>query len=72
MRSTQFLKRLVLAITVLAMATISLVAPIPQDLAYHDFADQRALWFVPNLSNEVQKCTTSHRKWCVKVHQPMS
>ena len=53
MRSTQFLKRLVLAITVLAMATISLVAPIPQDLAYHDFADQRALWFVPNFWNVV-------------------
>ena len=22
--------------------------------------------------NGVQKCTTSHREWCLKVHRPMS
>ena len=24
------------------------------------------------LLNGVQKCTTSHREWCLKVHRPMS
>ena len=27
---------------------------------------------VPKVLNEVQKCTTSHGKWCLKVHHPMS
>ena len=25
-----------------------------------------------NVLNEMQKCTTSHGKWCLKVHHPMN
>jgi hypothetical protein len=37
-----------------AVLVISLfVPPIPQDPAYHDFADQRALWGIPNFGDVV-------------------
>ncbi len=41
-----------LILTVLAAATIIfLLAPIPQDEAYHNFADQRTLLGIPNCLN---------------------
>ena len=48
-----YLKRLLLAVTCFAMVTITFVAPIPQDPAYHHFADQRQMAFVPNFWNVV-------------------
>lgn len=40
---------LILLLTVLfAIVGVSLLEPISQDLAYHQFADQRAWWQIPN------------------------
>lgn len=30
---------------------LAVIPPIPQDLAYHDFSDTRALWGVPNFGD---------------------
>ena len=45
---------LVLAgLTVLSLAGVVLLPPIPQDQSYHQFADQRALLGIPNFWNVV-------------------
>jgi hypothetical protein len=41
----------VVGITVLAVAAALLVPAVPQSLAYHEFADQREMFGVPNLLN---------------------
>ena len=45
------LKKIIIAVIVVACAAMSMVEPIAQDLAYHQFADQRAWGFVPNAWN---------------------
>ena len=39
--------------TLLAITVVFLLPPIPQDPAYHNFADQRTLYGVPNFWNVV-------------------
>ena len=39
--------------TVLAIIVVLFLPPVPQDLAYHDFADQRTLYGIPNFWNVV-------------------
>ncbi|MBQ0799205.1 MAG: hypothetical protein KBT63_07940 [Porticoccaceae bacterium] len=38
-------------IIILLLVVIFILPPIPQDLAYHQYADQRALFGIPNFSN---------------------
>lgn len=38
---------------IVALIGTMLVPPIPQDLAYHQFADQREIWGIPNFWNVV-------------------
>jgi hypothetical protein len=42
---------ILLALALLAVAALWLVAPIPQPLWYHDFADKRLLFGIPNFWN---------------------
>src|SRR5688572_14619951 len=42
---------LLLAITAIGIAAIFFVEPIPQDHAYHKFADSRTLLHIPNCCN---------------------
>src|SRR5688572_19995427 len=42
---------LLLAITIIGIAATFFVKPIPQDHAYHNFADSRTLLHVPNCCN---------------------
>lgn len=48
-----YLKQLLFAVTCFALVAMGFVAPIPQDLAYHHFADQRQVAFLPNFWNVV-------------------
>ena len=50
---TLYLKQLLLAVTCFAIVTMTFVAPIPQDSAYHHFADQRQMVLVPHFWNVV-------------------
>ena len=43
----------ILAVTAAVFGVAFLVPPIPQDPAYHDFADSRALWGIPNFGDVV-------------------
>jgi len=43
----------VLAIVLVAIVAIFLLQPIPQSEAYHNFADKRALFGIPNFLNVV-------------------
>lgn len=36
-----------------AFGSLLVVAPFPQDVKYHDFADQRTLWQIPNALNVI-------------------
>ena len=42
-----------LVLTVASLAGLSLIPPIPQDQSYHQFADQRTLFGIPNVWNVV-------------------
>jgi hypothetical protein len=42
-----------LVLTVASLAGLSLIPPIPQDQSYHQFADQRTLFGIPNFWNVV-------------------
>ncbi len=42
---------LILGLGIVATATVLLLPPIPQDPAYHDFADQRTILGIPNMLN---------------------
>ena len=42
---------LLIATTFLAVAAVFFLPPIPQGEHYHRFADQRALWGIPNFAN---------------------
>ena len=44
---------LLIAIAVVACVATLFVPPVAQDLAYHDFADQRTLLGIPNFWNVV-------------------
>jgi hypothetical protein len=44
---------LLLSITVLTIAGTFLIAPVAQSLAFHQFADTRSLWAIPNFGNVV-------------------
>lgn len=44
---------ILIVITMTAVAALVLHGPIPQPAGYHQFADQRALWGVPNFGNVV-------------------
>lgn len=41
------------ALLLLSIATLAMAGPIPQDPAYHGFADQRTIWGIPNFWNVV-------------------
>jgi len=43
----------ILAAAAAVMLVAFVVPPIPQDLAYHDFADRRTLWRFPNFGDVV-------------------
>jgi cytochrome c oxidase assembly factor CtaG len=43
----------ILAAAIAALGIVAMVPPIAQDPAYHDFADQRALWRIPNFDDVV-------------------
>lgn len=47
--STSFKICLLVGVVLIAIVGVSLLAPIPQDLVYHAFADRRALAGIPNL-----------------------
>jgi len=40
-------------LTIVAVVVLSLLHPIPQDPSYHQFADDRSLWHIPNFANVV-------------------
>ena len=42
-----------LVLTLASLAGLSLIPPIPQDQSYHQFADQRTLFGIPNVWNVV-------------------
>jgi hypothetical protein len=42
-----------LSLIVVSLAILPLLPPIPQNPSYHDFADQRALFGIPNFWNVV-------------------
>ena len=42
---------LIVGFPVVAVLALFLLPPIPQDVAYHNFADQRTLWGTPNFCN---------------------
>ena len=44
---------LILAAAIAVVVVAAVVPPIPQDPTYHDFADQRALWGIPNFGDVV-------------------
>ena len=44
-------KRIMLVVILLTFAAVFFLDPIPQDPAYHHFADDRLLWGIPNLWN---------------------
>lgn len=46
-------EQLLLAITLVACAVMLLVPPISQDPAYHNFADTRGFWGIPNFADVV-------------------
>ncbi|TDR30400.1 ceramidase domain-containing protein [Hydromonas duriensis] len=54
--TTAQLKKLIVGIFVLAVSGMLFVQPIPQDPAYHDFADNRTLLFIPNFWNVMSNC----------------
>jgi len=41
------------SLTIAAIAVLSLLHPIPQDPSYHQFADDRSLWNIPDFANVV-------------------
>ena len=43
--------RLILMVSLIALVAVFFIKPIPQDLAYHDFVDQRGFFNVPNFWN---------------------
>lgn len=44
---------LIFMITLGAVAVLFMQEPIPQSLSYHSFADQRAIWGIPNFFNVI-------------------
>jgi len=42
-----------LGLVLVTIVTVALLPRIPQDLAYHDFTDQRSIWRIPNFWNVV-------------------
>jgi hypothetical protein len=42
---------ILLAFSAMAIILVALVPPFPQPLSYHDFADKRSLWGIPNAAN---------------------
>jgi hypothetical protein len=44
---------LIIGLAVVAAGILLLLPPIPQDLRYHEFADQRTVWGIPNFWNVV-------------------
>ncbi len=42
---------LLLLLTLVAIGSIFILHPIAQSLSYHDFADKRMLWGIPNFAN---------------------
>jgi hypothetical protein len=40
-------------LTIVAVVVLSLLHPIPQDPSYHQFADNRSLWHIPDFANVV-------------------
>jgi hypothetical protein len=42
-----------LSLIAVSLATLPLLPPIPQNPSYHDFADQRTLFGIPNFWNVV-------------------
>ncbi len=50
-KSPQLRIALLLALLAVALVAVVAVDPIPQDLAYHEFADARGLWGVPNFGD---------------------
>ena len=42
---------MILGISLLSLVGIFMAAPIPQALSFHHFADDRALWGIPNFGN---------------------
>ncbi|UCC55221.1 MAG: ceramidase domain-containing protein [Gammaproteobacteria bacterium] len=50
-RGYRFRLACILGLAVLAITTVTLMDPIPQDPAYHEFVDQRMLYGVPNFWN---------------------
>jgi hypothetical protein len=49
--SVSTLKFIILFVIIIAVAIIATLAPIPQDLAYHQFVDQRRWLSIPNYWN---------------------
>ncbi len=43
----------VLGVAAFCAFALAMVRPIPQPLAYHHFADQRALWGIPNFADTI-------------------
>ena len=41
------------ACTLIAIVAAMMLQPVPQDLSYHSFADQRTIWGIPNFFNVV-------------------
>jgi Ceramidase len=50
---TPHLKVILIVLTLIACAAVTLIAPIPQDTSYHEFADQRGWGVIPNFWNVV-------------------
>ncbi len=53
MKGKLFMNRhmILVVLTLVAVGSMFFVGPIPQDLEYHNFSDQTALWGIPNFSN---------------------
>ena len=45
--------RIIIALSLMVVGIVSYIPPIPQDLAYHAFIDNRALWGIPNFGDVV-------------------
>lgn len=44
---------LLVGLSMVAVGVLFMLAPVPQALSYHVFADQRSLWGIPNFGNVV-------------------
>ncbi|MCG8547918.1 MAG: ceramidase, partial [Alphaproteobacteria bacterium] len=44
---------IILAVVIAVAVVAAFVPPIPQDPSYHNFADRRALWGIPNFGDVV-------------------